>query len=200
MKIAVIYHSGSGHTEVLARAVARGVMEFPGVSVTVLSASEAPSQWETLKDAEAIVFGAPTYMGSVSAEFKHFMEATREIRGQWRDKLAAGFTNSASQSGDKLNTLIDLVVFAAQHGMHWLSLGLKAGNNSSSGSVEDLNRLGSFVGAMAQSNADETPDQAPPLSDIRTAEFLGRRVAVIALQFAVGRKALEQDGLCWKHA
>jgi multimeric flavodoxin WrbA len=197
MKIAVVYHSGSGHTEVLARAVARGVIEFPGVEATVLSASEAPSRWEALKEAEAIVFGAPTYMGSVSAEFKHFMEATREIRGQWRDKLAAGFTNSASQSGDKLNTLIDLTVFAAQHGMHWLSLGLKAGNNSSSGSVDDLNRLGSFLGAMAQSNADEAPEMTPPLSDILTAEFLGRRVAAIALQFAAGRKSMEKDRVAW---
>jgi multimeric flavodoxin WrbA len=136
-------------------------------------------------------------MGSVSAEFKHFMEATREIRGQWRDKLAAGFTNSASQSGDKLNTLIDLTVFAAQHGMHWLSLGLKAGNNSSSGSVDDLNRLGSFLGAMAQSNADEAPEMTPPLSDILTAEFLGRRVAAIALQFAAGRESMEKDRVAW---
>lgn len=190
MKIAVVYHSGSGHTEVLARAVARGVADSPGTEVSLLSTRDAPKNWETLRDAEAIVFGAPTYMGSVSAEFKHFMEWSREVRGQWRDKLAAGFTNSASQSGDKLNTLMDMTVFAAQHGMHWVSLGLKAGNNSSTGGVEDINRLGSFLGAMAQSNADQGPELTPPASDVRTAELLGRRVASAAQQWVAGREAL----------
>jgi len=190
MRIAVVYHSGSGHTEVLAQAVARGMAEFPGTEVLLLSTRDVPTSWEALHDAEAIVFGAPTYMGSISAEFKYFMEWSRDVRGQWRDKLAAGFTNSASQSGDKLNTLVDLAVFAAQHGMHWISLGLKAGNNSSTGGVEDINRLGSFLGAMAQSNADQGPELAPPASDIRTAELLGQRVAYAARQWVAGREAL----------
>jgi len=190
MKIVVVYHSGSGHTEVLARAVARGVADVPGTEVSLLRARDAPKHWETLRDAEAIVFGAPTYMGSVSAEFKHFMEWSREVRGQWRDKLAAGFTNSASQSGDKLNTLVDLAVFAAQHGMYWVSLGLKAGNNSSIAGVADINRLGSFLGAMAQSNADQGPELTPPASDVRTAELLGQRVAGAAQRWVAGRETL----------
>ncbi|MDC7718682.1 flavodoxin family protein [Vogesella sp. DC21W] len=190
MKIVVVYHSGSGHTEVLARAVARGVADVPGTEVSLLRARDAPKHWETLRDAEAIVFGAPTYMGSVSAEFKHFMEWSREVRGQWRDKLAAGFTNSASQSGDKLNTLVDLAVFAAQHGMYWVSLGLKAGNNASIAGVADINRLGSFLGAMAQSNADQGPELTPPASDVRTAELLGQRVAGAAQRWVAGRETL----------
>ena len=98
----------------------------------------------------------------------------------WKDKLAAGFTNSSSQSGDKLNTLIQLSVFAAQHGMNWVSLGLLPGNNSSQGSPEDLNRIGSYLGAMAQSNADEGAEVTPPQADRATAEVLGARVAAAA--------------------
>lgn len=67
-----------------------------------------------------------------------------------------------------------------QHGMIWIGLGLPAGNHTSTGSPDDLNRLASFLGAMAQSNADQGPDVVPPPSDRRTAEHLGRRVAEAA--------------------
>jgi 3-oxoacyl-[acyl-carrier protein] reductase len=61
---------------------------------------------------------ALTYMGSVSAKMKGFMEATSKhwLELKWRDKVAGGFTNSAAQSGDKLDTVIDLVIFAMPHG------------------------------------------------------------------------------------
>ncbi|XGA66369.1 hypothetical protein M5524_25855 [Duganella sp. BuS-21] len=109
------------------------------------------------------------------------------VYGKWKDKLAAGFTNSASRSGDKLATLQQLFIFAAQHGMHWVNLGLPPGNNSSTGSEEDLNRLGFFIGAAAQSNADQSAELAPSASDLKTAEHLGARVAKTALQFVRGR-------------
>jgi len=57
------------------------------------------------------------------------------------------------------------------------------GNNNSKGSVEDLNRLGSFLGAMAQSNADQGPDAGPIASDLKTAEHLGKRVALQTARF-----------------
>ena len=140
--------------------------------------------------ADAIVFGAPTYMGSVSAQFKAFMDASASVwftRG-WKDRLAAGFTNSASQSGDKLNSLQQLSIFAAQHGMIWVGLDLLPGNNSSKGSVNDLNRLGSFLGAMAQSNNDEGPEKGPIASDLATAKHLGQRVATLTAQFKAAKQ------------
>ncbi|MHB0986643.1 MAG: hypothetical protein ACYC05_13770, partial [Sulfuricella sp.] len=107
----------------------------------------------------------------------------------WKDKIAAGFTNSGSRSGDKLATLIQIALFAAQHGMHWVNLALPPANNSTTGSEEDLNRLGFWLGADAQSNTDQGPDVAPPVADLATARHLGRRVAEAALQFARGRMA-----------
>ena len=137
-KIAVVYHSGYGHTGVQAEAVARGAGKVPDTIVTLLTAEEA-QKWELLADADAIIFGSPTYMGSAAAEFKKFMEASSKLwyTRDWKDKVAAGFTTSASQSGDKLNTLIQLAVFAAQHGMIWVGQDLLPGNNSSTGSVND---------------------------------------------------------------
>ena len=180
--ISVVYHSNYGHTKVLAEAIARGAQTVPGTTVSLIPVDQAEARSAELDRADAIIFGAPTYMGSVSAPFKTFMEWTsqRWATQTWRNKLAAGFTNSASQSGDKLNALVQLFIFAMQHGMIWVGLDLLPGNNSSKGSVEDLNRLGSFAGAMAQSNADASPAEAPIRSDQRTAEHLGRRVAEFA--------------------
>jgi NAD(P)H dehydrogenase (quinone) len=63
--------------------------------------------------------------------------------------------------------------------MIWVGLDLMPGNSNSKGSHEDLNRLGSWLGAMAQSNVDEAPEVAPPESDLKTAAHLGQRVAEI---------------------
>jgi len=181
-KIAVVYHSGYGHTAVQAEAVARGAKKVAGAEVTLLTSDEAQQKWEILGTADAIIFGCPTYMGSASAQFKTFMDASSKVWSSqgWKDKIAAGFTNSGSQSGDKLSTLMQFTVFAAQHGMIWVNLGLMPGNNNSKGSVNDLNRLGGFLGAMAQSNVDEGPEAGPIASDLLTAELLGERVAGIA--------------------
>lgn len=187
ISVAVVYHSGYGHTEVQAKAVAEGVQSVAGCQVTLISVAHIEQHWENLAQADAMIFGAPTYMGSLSGAFKTFMEASSKIwlMQAWKDKLAAGFTNSSSQNGDKLNSLIQLAIFAAQHGMIWVSLGLLPGNNSSQGSVEDLNRLGGFLGAMAQSNADQGADVVPPEADKATARHLGKRVAEMALRWKI---------------
>lgn len=180
--IAIVYHSGYGHTAAQAEAVQKGAAGVPGATVDLIKAEDAIKNLDQFDKADAIIFGAPTYMGSASAPFKAFMDATSHLwmKQKWKDKIAAGFTNSGSQSGDKLNTLIELFIFAMQHHMIWVGLGLLPGNNASTGSVDDLNRLGSFSGAMSQSNVDQGPDVAPPESDRRTAEHLGKRVAEIA--------------------
>ena len=129
-------------------------------------------------------------MGGPSAAFKTFADATSQAWAdnlRWKDKIAAGFTNSQNISGDKLNTLVSLAILAAQHGMHWVNLGLYPTWNTSTSGPDNLNRLGSFLGAMAQSHGDHGPDLSPPDSDLRTAEALGRRVALATLQWTHGR-------------
>lgn len=177
--IAVIYHSGFGHTAKQAEAVAAGAESVSGTEVRLIPVAEAEANAAFLDAADAIVFGSPTYMGGVSGPFKTWMDTTGQVwfERRWANKLAAGFTNSGSQSGDKLNTLIQLAVFGAQQGMIWVSLDLLPGNNNSKGSVADLNRLGSFLGAMAQSNVDEGPEAGPIPSDLETAKYLGKHVA-----------------------
>jgi multimeric flavodoxin WrbA len=186
--VVIAFHSGFGHTANLAQAVAAGARES-GADVAMLSLDRiTESDWQRLDDADAIVFGCPTYMGNVSAGFQAFAEQTgrRCMNGTWRDKIAAGFTNSGAKSGDKMATLTSLAVFAAQHHMHWVSLGLSAGWNSAAGSADDLNRLGFWLGAGAQTDVDAGPEAVHP-SDVATCRHLGSRVALVTRQFVAGR-------------
>ena len=183
--VVVVYHSEWGHTKAQAEAVVKGVHQVEGVTGQLISVDMFQQNEDLFDHADAIIFGCPTYMGSASASFKKFMDATSKIWHQqkWANKIAAGFTNSGSQNGDKLMTLTQLFTFAMQHSMVWIGLGLMPGNNSSQGSVEDLNRLGCFMGAMAQSNIDQSAEEAPPPSDLQTAEHLGARVAKATLRW-----------------
>lgn len=182
--VAVVYHSGSGHTAALARAVARGASALPGVEAVVMAVDAV--DWRALADADAIVFGAPTYMGSVSAGFKAFMDdssARAWATRRWRDKIAAGFTCSSAASGDKLATLLQLAVFAAQHDMIWVGLGLVPGQSTRASPPDAPNRLGSHLGAMAWCPADVPADEMTA-GDLETAARLGERVARTAARFA----------------
>lgn len=191
VRIAIIYHSGYGHTRRQAEAVAAGVAKVKCAQALLLTSADAQTRWPELATADAIIFGAPTYVAGVSAAFKAFQEASSHaVMTQgfgWKDKIAAGFTNSGSRSGDKLATLIQIALFAAQHGMHWVNLALPPANHSTTGSERELNRLGFWLGAGAQSNVDQGPDLAPPEADLATARHLGQRVANVTLQFVRGR-------------
>lgn len=180
MLISIVYDSGWGHTARQAQSVAEGVRRVADAEARLIPVAEGAIPWDVLEASDAIVFGSPTYNGAPSARFKQFCEdSTKPVWSEmkWRDKVAAGFTNSGAQNGDKLHSLISMALFAAQHGMLWVGLDLMPGNDSSRGSVHDLNRLGSWLGAMAQSNGDQGPDDTPIKSDLDTAAYLGQRVA-----------------------
>jgi multimeric flavodoxin WrbA len=148
-------------------------------------------QWTLLDGADAIAFGSPTYMGTASAASHTFAEdsSKRWLTHSWQDKPAAGFTNSGSKSGDKLHTLQFFSLFAAQHAMNWVNRGLHPGWNSSEASEHDINRLGFFLGAGAQTNVDEG-SEAVHKADIATAEHLGHRLAQTTRTLTAGRSAL----------
>jgi multimeric flavodoxin WrbA len=195
VRVAVVYHSGYGHTAKHAEAIARGAAASQDTKCVLIKVEEVDEYWAALEAADAIIFGCPTYMGSASGQFKMFMDATsNRVFGKslWKDKIAAGFTNAASRSGDKLNTLQQLSIFAAQHGMHWVNLGLSAGHNASTTTEDALNRHGYFLGAAAQSDADLSADDGATPADLKTSEHLGARVATVARQLAAGRRALAE--------
>lgn len=183
MSVVVVYHSGYGHTRKQAEAVHAGAAEVgPAQLVAISPEGEiTEADWAALAAASAIVFGSPTYMGGPSWQFKKFADASSKawMNSTWKDKVAGGFTNSAGLNGDKLSTLHYFFTLAMQQNMVWVGTGLMPAISSTS-QRNDLNRMASSAGAMAQSDSDVGADVAPPPGDLATAQHYGRRVAELA--------------------
>jgi NAD(P)H dehydrogenase (quinone) len=176
--VIVVYHSGYGHTHRMAQAVAEGA---DARLLAIDADGNLPAGgWELLNEADAIIFGAPTYMGTVSWQFKKFADASSKpwFAQQWKDKVAGGFTNSAGMNGDKFNTLTTLFTLAMQHGMIWVSQGLMP-SNTKGAKRDDVNYLVSYSGAIAQSPSDAGAD-AMSAGDLETARLFGQRIAQVA--------------------
>jgi NAD(P)H dehydrogenase (quinone) len=184
-KVAIVYHSGYGHTAVVATEVAEGVKEA-GAEAVVIRLENAGQDFAPvlaqLADADAIIFGAPTYMGDVSAVLKAFFEASSKVwmeRG-WKDKLAGGFTNSLSFAGDKHHALASIFTLAMQHGMVWVGTGMMPGAHSNTDAGPDVpNRLSYSVGVATQSD-NAPPEVTPPAGDKAFARHYGARIAGFA--------------------
>jgi multimeric flavodoxin WrbA len=186
-KIAIVYFSGYGHTAKLAGAIEAGAGSVSGAETGVIrigADGELPEgSWENLAEADAIIYGSPTYMGGPAWQFKKFADASSKawFTMAWKDKLAAGFTNSASVNGDKFSTITYLFTLSQQHGQIWIGTGLMPSNKKAS-THDDVNWTAGFAGAMAISPADASPDEAPRKGDLETARLLGVRVAEYAVK------------------
>ena len=178
----IVYHSGYGHTQRMAEAIADGA----GGALYAIDSDGNLSDdgWAALDAADAIIFGSPTYMGGPSWQFKKFADTSSKawFTNKWQDKVFGGFTNSASLNGDKLNTLEYFVLLAGQHGGLWVSLGIKPANVKVS-KRDDANRMGSYIAPMAQSDADAVPSEMSA-GDLETARLYGARVTGVAQRFA----------------
>lgn len=184
--VAIVYHSGYGKTKIMAEHVLKGVQAVPGVTAKLITADQAIANLAELTSADCIIFGCPTYMGSMSAKMKELFEVASKtwFKQEWKDKLAAGFTNSQGPSGDKLNTLNGLYVNAMQHGMLWVGHAFMPGEGNTGGTDQDPNRLSSFSGAMAQSPYGS---QQPVAADLHGAERFGSRVGQAAVRWVRGK-------------
>jgi NAD(P)H dehydrogenase (quinone) len=183
--VLIVFHSGYGHTQRMAEAVQQG---SGGELLEIGDTGELPQEgWERLAAADAVIFGSPTYMGSVSWQFKKFADASSKpwMQLAWKDKLFAGFTNSASMTGDKHSTLHYFMTLAMQHGGLWVGTAALA-SNTKDAQRNDPNYLGSFAGAMAQSPSDASVDEMLP-GDLETARQFGARVAAVAAR--IGKPA-----------
>ncbi|KQV60684.1 NADPH-dependent FMN reductase [Pelomonas sp. Root1217] len=181
-KIVVVYHSGYGHTKRIAETVA----ESAGAQLIAIDAEGnlKDADWEALAAADAIVFGSPTYMGAASWQFKKFADASSKVWfGQgWKDKLAAGFTNSASMNGDKLSTLHYFFTLSQQHSMLWVGTGMMPANKKAS-TRDDINYVASFGGLMTVSPSDASTDEMAA-GDFATAKAFGERIKTVAARLS----------------
>jgi len=180
--ISIAYHTRYGHTEQIANILAEN-MQTKHSAVHLVNVAEAKENLHFLNSSDTIVFGCPTCFGNVSAGFKEFVEYTGEFWYQqtWKDKLAAGFTVSPTNTGDKLNTLVSLALFAAQHSMIWISQGImpRFCNNMQ---TEGQNRLASYLGLMVQSDSAKQAGLMHP-GDLLTTELFAKRILDLTLKF-----------------
>lgn len=171
LSICIPYFSGFGHTQRIAETIAETI----GTDARLINVEAlADADWHALDRADAIVFGAPTYVGSAAARFSLFLEQidTRWEHSQWKDKIAAGFTTAIHPSGDKLATLQRLSIFAAQMGMVWVGpsdIGAPVKPD-----LPGLNRDGSWLGLMVTEQLGADDDLLP--EDLETARRFGLRV------------------------
>lgn len=181
-QIVIVYYSGYGHTRRVAESVAEG---SGGMLLAVDAEGNIPDTgWSALEEADAIIFGSPTYMGNMSWQFKKFADASSKVWGEqkWKDKLAAGFTNSASVAGDKQTTLYTMFTLAQQHGMLWVGMGMMPSNLKAS-KRDDINYLSSFSGLATAAPADAAPEEMSA-GDFQTAFLFGKRVRSAAERLA----------------
>lgn len=180
LSVAVIYHSNYGHTKRVAEAIVAGArQQLPDHQVKAVDVHDV--DWAFLDAADALIFGSAVYMGSVTAEFKTFMDETsqRWYHRKWEGKWAAGFANSGGLSGDKLAVLQQICLYTMQHGMNWIGMPLMPTGHAE----HDLNRLSSFLGLMTQS-IDAPPEQTPGKGDIDTAIWFGDHVVKTIIKHA----------------
>ena len=187
-QISIIYFSGSGSTKKFAEAIYKGAATVSGANMNLLSIEggdivngryKNDKVINLLDGSDTIIFGAPTYMGGVAAQFKAFADATvgSWYQQKWKNKIAAGFTVSGTPNGDKLNTLQYLQALAMQHGMVWI------GTGEMPMQPNGVNRLAAWLGAMAQSIQGDT--DLVQADDLLSGEVFGKRIAA----FTVGNNS-----------
>lgn len=140
-RVLILFHSVYGHVWRMAEAVAAGAKEAPGTDVSIVQvkellsdeildkmhAREARRQFahipfadpKQLADADAIIIGAPTRYGNVTASMQNFLDATGSLwaAGKLIGKLGSAFTSTATQHGGQESTLLGLFTFFMHQGM-----------------------------------------------------------------------------------
>jgi NAD(P)H dehydrogenase (quinone) len=139
--ILILYYSRYGATADMARLVARGVEEVPGMQArlrtvpsvsTVCEATEdsipdsgAPyASLDDLRDCAGLAMGSPTRFGNMAAPMKYFLDGTSQlwIAGSLTGRPAGVFTSTASLHGGQETTLLSMMLPLMHHGMLLLGL------------------------------------------------------------------------------
>lgn len=185
--VSIVYHSGFGSTAKVAERIAKGAGSIKGTTIQtwqITGAQITDGHWqddaviEALSASDAIIFGAPTYMGMVSGPFKCFADATAPlwIQMSWKDKLAGGFTTSSHPSGDKVMSLHYMATLAAQLRMVWVGPAEPASHIV--GDDQGIDRWGYYLGVGTLGSIRST-DGVPDDGDLKTAEKYGERIALL---------------------
>jgi NAD(P)H dehydrogenase (quinone) len=201
VKILVVFHSIYGHVQSLAKAVADGVQEVPGVELVLRRVREFPEYvqhmeqekgysyqvyqsqqsipvctLDDLREADGVLFGSPTRFGNMTAQMKAFIDSTVQlwVKGSMEGKPAGVFTSTATTHGGQETTLVTMMVPLLHLGM--LIVGVPY---STPGMSHTEARGGTPYGASTIAGA--AGELQPTAEDLALAKVQGRRVAEAAL-------------------
>lgn len=201
-KIQVVFYSMYSHVYQLAEAVAAGAREVPGTEVAlyqvpelvpedVLEKSGAKAaraafahvpvaKPEQLAEADAVIFGAPTRFGNMSAQMRNFLDQTGGLwmKGALIGKVGSVFTSTASQHGGQETTLTSFHATLLHHGM------VIVGVPYSEPRLVNMQEItgGTPYGASTVTGSDGS--RQPSANELAIARFQGRHVAEIAKKLA----------------
>ncbi len=194
-EILVLYYSRGGSVARLARQIARGIGEVPGMSarlrtvppvaaVTQTSAPPVPEdgapyvEVADLEQCDGIVLGSPTRFGNMAAPVKHFLDGlgAQWVNGTLSGKPAAVLTSTASMHGGQESTLLSMQLPLLHHGC------LIVGIPFTEPALSHTTGGGTPYGASHVAGAQDDPQ--PSDDEAHLARVLGRRVADIARRLA----------------
>ncbi len=194
-EILVLYYSRGGSVARLARQIARGIEEVPGMqarlrtvppvaAVTQQAAPPVPDdgapyvQASDLADCVGLALGSPTRFGNMAAPVKHFLDGlgAEWASGTLAGKPAAAFTSTATQHGGQESTLLTMHVPLLHHGCVIVGIPFPDPLLSSTRSG------GTPYGASHVAGAQDDPQ--PSDEEAALARALGRRLADIAARLA----------------
>ncbi len=193
--ILVLYFSRNGHVAQLARWIARGIEEVPGMQarvrqvppvapVTEVAQSPDPGdgapyvERHDLVDCAALALGSPTRFGNMAAPLKHFLDGTiaEWVSGALVGKPAAVFTSTATMHGGQESTLLSMMLPLLHHGM------LMVGIPFTEPELNATRSGGTPYGASHVTGKDG--DNAMTDDERALARKLGRRLAEVTRRLA----------------
>jgi NAD(P)H dehydrogenase (quinone) len=115
MQVLVMYHSRTGNTEALARAVAEGVRQVDGVECILKRAGDVTQ--DEFVSSDGVIAGSPVYFGTMAAELKQVIDKFVHVRNKMEGKVGAAFATSADPSGGKETTILSILQAMLIYGM-----------------------------------------------------------------------------------
>ncbi|MFD2264817.1 NAD(P)H:quinone oxidoreductase [Lacibacterium aquatile] len=196
-KVLVLYYSSWGHVEAMAKSVAEGVKEVPGVEVTIKRVPElVPEEVQAsfhykkdqvgevatvaeLADYDAIIFGTPTRFGNMAAQMRNFLDQTGGLwaKGALIGKVGSVFVSTGVGGGNE-STILTFIPTLLHQGMVVVGLPYSAPELSD---ISEF-RGGSPYGAGATAAPDGS--RQPSAKELSMARQQGKHVAGIAAKLA----------------
>jgi NAD(P)H dehydrogenase (quinone) len=113
-KVLVCYYSRTGNTQEMAEKIAE-VMKGEGLDVDLAKVED--TKVDELLNYDCLIFGSPTYYGSMAWPMKKLLDESVKFHGRMKGKIGGGFSSSANVGGGNETTILSILKALIIHGM-----------------------------------------------------------------------------------